>query len=116
MTGREALPLNTFGLENANPLHLDEEDTFAAGDVRANEQIGLIAMHTLFLEAERKQSLQQFGTTSADCDEIEVGKNDLLLNLAAERCIVCCDDSNECEREFWAPRSNEDLRARLGRS
>lgn len=43
------LPLNTFGLENANPLHLDEEDMFAAGDVRANEQIGLIAMHTLFL-------------------------------------------------------------------
>jgi len=43
------LLLNTFGLENANPLHLDEEDMFAAGDVRANEQIGLIATHTLFL-------------------------------------------------------------------
>ncbi|MCG8601832.1 MAG: hypothetical protein MI807_16950 [Verrucomicrobiales bacterium] len=43
------LPLNTFGVENANPLHLDEESMFAAGDVRANEQIGLIAIHTIFM-------------------------------------------------------------------
>lgn len=43
------LPYNTFGLENANPLHLPETSLFAAGDVRANEQVGLIAFHTLFV-------------------------------------------------------------------
>ena len=43
------LPYNTFGLENANPLYLPETSLFAAGDVRANEQVGLIAFHTLFV-------------------------------------------------------------------
>jgi hypothetical protein len=43
------LPPNSFGIENANPLHLPETSLFAAGDVRANEQVGLIAFHTLFL-------------------------------------------------------------------
>ncbi|MDF1859905.1 MAG: peroxidase family protein [Verrucomicrobiales bacterium] len=42
-------PFNTFGLTNANNLGLPETSLFAAGDVRANEQIGLTAFHTLFL-------------------------------------------------------------------
>lgn len=42
-------PFNTFGLSNANNLGLPEASLFAAGDVRANEQIGLTAFHTLFL-------------------------------------------------------------------
>lgn len=45
------LPYNTagIGVENANPLHLPDATMFAAGDVRANEQVGLICFHTLFL-------------------------------------------------------------------
>ena len=42
-------PFNTFGLSNANPLHLPESSLFAAGDVRSNEQVGLTAFHTLFI-------------------------------------------------------------------
>jgi hypothetical protein len=42
-------PFNTFGLSNANPLHLPEASLFAAGDVRCNEQVGLTGFHTLFL-------------------------------------------------------------------
>ena len=41
------LPFNAQGL--ANEGGRDLESLFVAGDVRANEQIGLIAMHTLFV-------------------------------------------------------------------
>lgn len=41
------LPFNTEGLPNA-PVD-DDPSFFLAGDVRANEQVGLTAMHTLFV-------------------------------------------------------------------
>ncbi len=41
------LPLNTRGLPNQGGNH--RPDLFLAGDIRANEQAGLIAMHTLFV-------------------------------------------------------------------
>ena len=42
----DLLPFNTEGLANAGG---DSADLFLAGDVRANEQVGLTAMHTLFV-------------------------------------------------------------------
>ena len=45
--GGRLLPFNEQGL--ANDGGSDLESLFVAGDVRANEQIGLIAMHTLFV-------------------------------------------------------------------
>ncbi|CAN5144847.1 hypothetical protein BH24PSE2_BH24PSE2_06510 [soil metagenome] len=42
----DLLPFNTDGLSNAGG---DSPDLFLAGDVRANEQVGLTAMHTLFV-------------------------------------------------------------------
>ena len=42
----ELLPFNTTGLSNAGGT---SDQLFLAGDVRANEQIGLTAMHTLFV-------------------------------------------------------------------
>ena len=41
------LPFNTAGLDNAPSGQIPS--FFVAGDVRANEQVGLIAMHTLFV-------------------------------------------------------------------
>ena len=44
------LPYNTAGLANANDAHLFADDQlFVAGDVRANENSELTALHTLFV-------------------------------------------------------------------
>lgn len=43
------LPLNTMGLTNDNALGRPADSLFVAGDVRANENIELTAMHTLFM-------------------------------------------------------------------
>lgn len=44
------LPFNTDGLENANDAHfVPDNQLFLAGDIRANENIELTSIHTLFL-------------------------------------------------------------------
>jgi hypothetical protein len=49
-SGDNLLPLNSAGLANANDAHLFADDQlFVAGDVRANENIELTALHTLFM-------------------------------------------------------------------
>lgn len=45
----DLLPNNTFGLPNDNPMRRPEEVLLAAGDVRANENLGLTSLHTVFL-------------------------------------------------------------------
>jgi hypothetical protein len=42
-------PFNSFGLPNANPTGLQEDDLFLFGDVRGNENPGLISLHTMFV-------------------------------------------------------------------
>jgi peroxidase len=43
------LPLNTAGLPNADESPLPGDQLFLAGDFRANEQLNLTAVHTLFV-------------------------------------------------------------------
>lgn len=43
------LPFNTAGLPNGSGGHPDPTQFFLAGDIRANEQVGLTAIHTLFM-------------------------------------------------------------------
>ncbi|MCI0460654.1 MAG: peroxidase [Gemmataceae bacterium] len=45
----DLLPLNTLGLSNELPPGVDPTRFFVAGDIRANENIELTALHTLFL-------------------------------------------------------------------
>ena len=47
--GETILPLNTEGLPNASVGHLPPEDFFLAGDIRANENSFLTAIHILFV-------------------------------------------------------------------
>jgi hypothetical protein len=43
------MPLNTFGLPNGTGGPFDPTQFYVGGDVRVNEQVGLAAVHTLFL-------------------------------------------------------------------
>jgi hypothetical protein len=43
------MPLNTFGLPNGTGGPADPTQFYLAGDVRSNEQVGLTAVHTLFV-------------------------------------------------------------------
>lgn len=45
----DLMPFNTVGQPNASNPGQDQSQLFLAGDVRSNEQVGLTAMHTLFV-------------------------------------------------------------------
>ena len=47
--GELILPYNTFGLDNAQPTGTQKDSFFIAGDIRANENVALTAVHTLFV-------------------------------------------------------------------
>ena len=65
------LPFNTDGLGNANGFVQDPTTLFLAGDVRANEQLGLTVMHTLFVrEHNRLAALVQEALPSATAEEV----------------------------------------------
>jgi len=55
---RGLLPLNTVGEENANAGPIPAADLFLAGDVRANEQAALTALHTLFVREHNRLAVE----------------------------------------------------------
>lgn len=63
----DMLPLNTDGLDNAPP----GPSFFVAGDVRVNEQVGLIAIQTLFLR-EHNWWADLYRSANADAEDEEI--------------------------------------------
>ena len=63
------LPYNTDGLENEGGS--DRPTLFVAGDLRVNEQIGLIAMHTLFVR-EHNRLAEALAADNADLSGDEI--------------------------------------------
>ena len=68
----DLLPYNVDNLHNENgPGAVNASSMFVAGDVRANEQIGLLAMHTLFVrEHNRLAALFQASNSSLSDEEL----------------------------------------------
>ncbi len=61
------LPLNTFGQPNGTAGQPDDQ-FYLAGDVRANEQVGLTAVHTLLMR-EHNRLADQIASTIGGTDE-----------------------------------------------
>ncbi|MEI6491286.1 MAG: peroxidase family protein [Verrucomicrobiota bacterium] len=74
-------PLNTGGLANANDAHLfPDNQLFLAGDIRANENLELTAIHTLFV---REHNLLAAAVATANR-----GLNDEQIYQQARRLVV----------------------------
>lgn len=62
------LPHNTMGLVNDNPTRRPETSLLAAGDARANENLGLLSLQTLFLR-EHNRLVAEFAAQNPTLDD-----------------------------------------------
>jgi hypothetical protein len=68
-SGGMMLPYNTGRLPNANDGLEPDATLFLAGDIRANEQLGLTSMHTLFLREHNRLAAEVAATNPSWSDE-----------------------------------------------
>lgn len=65
------LPHNTFGLSNDNPLRKPQESLLVAGDVRANENLGLLSLQTVFMR-EHNRLVEEFAAKNPALSDEEL--------------------------------------------
>lgn len=64
----DRLPFNTQGLANENPVRRPAESLHLAGDVRANENVALLSLHTVFLR-EHNRLVGEFAKADPTLDD-----------------------------------------------
>lgn len=91
-SGTDLMPLNTAGFANANDAHFfPDNQMFLSGDVRANENVELSAIHTLFLR-EHNQIAKAISTANPKLSDEEI--------FQAARKIVVAEIQVITYREF----------------
>jgi hypothetical protein len=83
----DLLPFNTFGLPNANSGPYPDDQLFLAGDVRANENIELTAVQTLFLR-EHNRVADQIHAQDPTLDDEEIYQLARGIVIAEEQSIT----------------------------
>lgn len=81
------LPFNTLGVEMDDPFGRPHDQIFAAGDIRANEQPGLTALHTLFVR-EHNRLAAELSVTHPGWDDDELYEGAREMNWAQIQAIT----------------------------
>jgi hypothetical protein len=83
----DLLPFNTFGLPNANSGPYPDDQLFLAGDVRANENVELTAVQTLFLR-DHNRIADQIHAQDPSLDDEEIYQLARGIVIAEEQAIT----------------------------
>ncbi len=83
----DLLPYNDLGVEMADPFGRPSDELFAAGDVRANEQPGLTALHTLFVR-EHNRLAAELASANPTWDDEQLYQGAREINWAQIQAIT----------------------------
>lgn len=81
------LPFGEEGVANDNPFGADPTSLFIAGDVRANENIVLTSVHTLFVR-EHNRIAEEISAANPELDDEEIFERARAINIAQYQSII----------------------------